>query len=463
MAKEKAKLLNIIDSLKGDKVVWMIFFLLMLISVVTIFSSTSTMAKGDTTRVDILVDQMKTIAMGLAAAILVYNIKSMKVLRTLARFGFLGSMLLLGLLLSHETFLPIKAGTINGAWRVLKIGGFQVHIYEIIKVAMIMYLAWAVDSFKQGKLTLGEKLSTLHPKAGWLAKPFVTKFIYIYFPMALVAVCMLPGSGSSAVFTGMVMFVTVLIGGLNIRDLILPIVLVIGLAGGFLALNHASGYRFLDRQATWESRISGSDDAIQQFKSARKNSPEYYEALGKFQQPYSAKIAVKQGGLAGKGPGKSTQRYKVAVMYEDFMYSFIIEEYGLMGGLVVMILYLSLLSRGSIIARNCEDSFGKITIAGLVLLISGQAFLHMLVNVDLGPMTGQTLPLVSHGTSAFLVFSAAFGLILSISRSSVKGVASEAKAEGSIMQNINTQEASKDPVKSELDDLEAITEQFIEE
>ena len=102
------------------------------------------------------------------------------------------------------------------------------------------------------------------------------------------------------------------------------------------------------------------------------------------------------------------------------MYSFIIEEYGLFGGLGILILYVSLLARSSIIARMCTDDFAKYALGGLALLITGQAFMHILVNVDIGPMTGQTLPLISHGASAFLVFCIAFGIILSISRKAKK-------------------------------------------
>ena len=98
------------------------------------------------------------------------------------------------------------------------------------------------------------------------------------------------------------------------------------------------------------------------------------------------------------------------------MFSFLIEEYGLWGACIVIILYVSLLARGSQIARMCTKEFTKLAVGGLTLLITGQAFMHMFVNVDIGPMTGQTLPLVSHGAFAFLMFCIAFGIILNISK-----------------------------------------------
>ena len=102
------------------------------------------------------------------------------------------------------------------------------------------------------------------------------------------------------------------------------------------------------------------------------------------------------------------------------MYSFIVEEYGLLGGIAILILYVSLLARSSIIARMCSNNFAKYILGGMSILITGQAFMHILVNVDIGPMTGQTLPLISHGASAFVIFCVAFGLILSVSRMAKK-------------------------------------------
>lgn len=110
------------------------------------------------------------------------------------------------------------------------------------------------------------------------------------------------------------------------------------------------------------------------------------------------------------------------------MFSFIIEEYGILGGLLVIILYVSLFARGVIIVKNCGNNlYAKVTIAGLVLLICGQAFMHMFVNASFGLLTGQTLPLLSHGTSAFICFCIAFGIILSISRIASKGIEDETR------------------------------------
>ena len=186
------------------------------------------------------------------------------------------------------------------------------------------------------------------------------------------------------------------------------------------------------RFGTALSRLT-MDEKHQDIKDLRPGSIEFQEALDAIKQPASAKIAIHEGGLFGKGPGQSTQRYVVPDISEDYMFSFIIEEYGLFGGILVICLYVSLMARGSIIVRNCRDLYAKLCVAGLCLLISGQAFLHMFVNADIGPMTGQTLPMISHGTSAFLCFCAAFGVILSLSRIAARRIAEEARLAASMM------------------------------
>ena len=429
---QKNRIWNFFDGLKGDKVVWMIVLTLIMISAVCIFSSTSTtkeVMSGTQTRVDVVLDLIKVILFGMVLLLVCYNFIGVRGYRFLAQFGFPISALLLLVVVTHFDSLPFfKAGQINGAWRVIKIGGLQLHIYEVIKVAMVMYLAWAVDAFQRKGFTIANILSKRR-HFYWLGRPGWQKIIYIYFPMFFVMMLVALGSGSSAAFIGFIMFVTIRVGGLGIRELVAPALVLVALVAGVLLINKATDGRLLEgtRVETWASRLKGSGDALEDFRNARPNSPEYNAALDKLRQPYSAKIAIKQGGLLGKGAGQSTQRYVVPVMYEDYMFSFIVEEYGLIGALIVIILYVSLLARGSVIVRNCKDNFGKITVAGLILLISGQAMMHMLINAGIGPLTGQTLPLISYGSSSFIVFCIAFGVILSISREASKKIDRETR------------------------------------
>ena len=429
---QKSRIWNFFDGLKGDKVVWMIVLTLIMCSAVCIFSSTSTtkeVMSGTQTRVDVVLDLIKVIFFGIVLLLVCYNFIGVKGYRILAQFGFVVSALMLLVVVTHFEGLPfLKAGQINGAWRVIKIGGLQLHIYEVIKVAMVMYLAWAVDAFQKKEFRIANWLSK-RAHFRWLGRPGWQKVVYIYFPMFFVMGCVALGSGSSAAFIGFIMFVTILVGGLSMKELIAPAFALVAIVAGIILVNKVMDGKLLQgtRVETWVSRLQGSGDALDDFREAKPKSIEYYTALDKLRQPYSAKIAIKQGGLLGKGAGQSTQRYVVPVMYEDYMFSFIVEEYGLIGALIVIILYVSLLARASVIVRNCKDNFGKITVAGLILLISGQAMMHMLINAGIGPLTGQTLPLISYGSSSFIVFCIAFGVILSISREASKKIEKETR------------------------------------
>ncbi len=449
---QKSRIWNFFDGLKGDKVVWMIVLTLIMCSAVCIFSSTSTtkeVMSGTQTRVDVVLDLIKVIFFGIVLLLVCYNFIGVKGYRILAQFGFVVSALMLLVVVTHFDSLPfLKAGQINGAWRVIKIGGLQLHIYEVIKVAMVMYLAWAVDAFQKKEYRIANWLSK-RAHFRWLGRPGWQKVVYIYFPMFFVMGCVALGSGSSAAFIGFIMFVTILVGGLSMKELIAPAFALVAIIVGIILVNKVTDGKLLQgtRVETWVSRLQGSGNALDDFREAKPKSIEYYAALDKLRQPYSAKIAIKQGGLLGKGAGQSTQRYVVPVMYEDYMFSFIVEEYGLIGALIVIILYVSLLARASVIVRNCKDNFGKITVAGLILLISGQAMMHMLINSGIGPLTGQTLPLISYGSSSFIVFCIAFGVILSISREAYKKIEKETKDADPI-------KMVHDSIREEIDTLE---------
>ena len=448
-AKEKKRTFwNFADSFEGDKVVWIIVLLLVLISIVCMFSSSSRLLRDGMTRLDLVKSQLLVVLAGLGVIIVLYNIKNIGFFRWFSKWGFLLSFVLLGLLDAHVSLPFIKAVNINNAWRILTIAGFQVHVFEVVKVAMVLYLAWAMDALKQGKIRWPEQL-------------FWKKACYLYLPFLLIFVMIIPGSNSSALIIGLLMFVMILLGGGNFKDMA-----ILGAAGiaaiaiifGLYSATKSKEHPWFERIGTGISRVFEDKDWEQQAVDAPRGTIAWQEAIDAIRQPYSAKIAVKQGGLLGKGPGQSTQRYVVPDMSEDYMYSFIIEEYGLVGGLMVIFLYVSLLARGSIIARNCgNDHYAKLTVAGLCLLITGQAFLHMFVNADIGPMTGQTLPLISHGTSAFLCFSVAFGIILSFSRIATRRIERETRAAAPLVEMHETA-----TVEDRLGDLDAFESGQIE-
>ena len=155
------------------------------------------------------------------------------------------------------------------------------------------------------------------------------------------------------------MLVTIMLGGGNIKELA-----AIGLAGvAVILILYACN---LGRIRTGINRFAQKENWQDSLKAHPYGSIRYYDAVDKLRQEEGAKIAIKEGGFLGKGPGQSTQRYIVPDISEDYMYSFIIEEYGLVGGAFVIFLYVSLLARGAIIVRNCgKDQYAKLTVAGL--------------------------------------------------------------------------------------------------
>ncbi len=441
MAAKKSSFWNFADRFEGDKVVWIIVLLLFLCSIVCMFSSTSRLLKAEATRVDLAKEQFIVVLIGLCIIIALYNIKNIKIFRFFSAFGFALSFILL-LLLDIRVKSPVlKALELNGAYRILelKLAGkaVQIHVFEVVKVSMVMYLSFAIDALRRNALPL-KNLSE-----EW------RKIIFVYLPFLVTFVMVIPGSNSSAIVIGLIMLMVILLGGGSARDMTLLVLAGVAAVGICVGIYKLSDGERMKRIGTAISRVFDKNDLEAQFLSSRRGSIEYQEALDAMRQPYSAKIAVHEGGLLGKGPGQSTQRYVVPDISEDYMYSFIIEEYGFIGGVLVIFLYISLLARGSIIVRNCgKDLYAKLGVAGLCILISGQAFLHMFVNADIGPMTGQTLPLISHGTSAFVCFCIAFGVILSFSRIATRRIDRETRAAAPLIQ-------MHEQVRDGLNDLDA--------
>lgn len=434
---------NWIDRIQGDKVIWMILILLILYSTVTIFSSTSQLSTAEVSRLDIFMEQIITVGIGLAIIFFCYFVLRIGWIRVLSQFGFAVSAVML-------TMLVLEIGTveINGAVRIIKVGGLQLNVYEFVKILMIAYLAWAIHAYKTDSFWTVNWLSRFK-KLSFLAKSGWKRLIYIYFPIVFVTLCIMKGGFSSAMFIGVIMVATILIGGVPLKDImILAAAGIIAIGGSYLLYKVSGGSIMSGRWNTVESRLSrliSPQDAAE----LEPGTIAWQEHVDEIRQPEGAKVAIKEGGLFGKGPGKSTQKYSVALIFSDYMFSFIIEEYGLVfGAIPLIILYMSLLARGSIIVRYCDNEYAKSVIAGLTLVITSQAMMHMFINVGLGPLTGQTLPMISHGNSSFLAFSIAFGILLSISRMAKKKVDQAAlKAEPLIVQ-------SDDDIKDGLDDLD---------
>lgn len=443
---------NRMMNLKGDKVILIIIILLILISFLAIFSSTP-LLPSQSSRLATMKEHGFIVFLGIAVMFVLYHFE-VKWIRGLSKWGFIASLGLLSLLVKEIDWGFIKTEEINGAIRNFKLMGKQIHVFEIVKVAMVLYLSWAVSAVNEDMQARKERRrSRTLTIANWLADRYtflsflrLTKWkriVYVYLPSIIVCMMMLKGSGSSAIFVGFILVATMFICGVPWKEL--AVAGMIGIAGfaALFAVYKVSDGKKMERIGTVLSRMGVEYDMN---RLEGLEGDEFHNMLDTLRQPVSAKVAIYEGRLLGKHTGNSTQKYQVSNIYGDYMYSFLVEEYGLLGGIIILIIYLSVLARSVIISRMSDDEFARYAVGGLALLITGQAFMHIAVNVDLGPMTGQTLPLISHGASAFLVFCAAFGVILSISR----------KAKNKIQSAEEMTQASKNNIEENLAAAEKI-------
>lgn len=381
----------IINRLHGDKVIWIVVFLLSLASIALIYSSSSSLAfKEGVTNLSFLMDQCKFVALGLAALYICYKIP----LGLYRYFTFLIFAVTLVLLM----LTPVIGKEINGAKRWLEFGPISFQPAELIKITLILYLARALEM--------------------WEMKTFKEFFTKIVIPIGLVCVFIMMSSVSTALIIGMLSFAILFIAGVKWSYLLKAIGIGAGTLTVLILMNLALiGIFDVDLFPRFSTALSRLEKYFVKTELAEGMSAE--EKQKKADETFQAdmaKIAISSANIFGKGPGKSTQRYVLPHPYSDFIYTIIIEEYGLLGGVVVLMFYLWLFYRCIILVRSCSKKFTAITVGGLGLMITTQAGLHILVNVGILPVTGHTLPLISLGGTSFIIFSCAFGIILSVSR-----------------------------------------------
>jgi len=233
--------------------------------------------------------------------------------------------------------------------------------------------------------------------------------LYLMAPLGILTLLMLWGSISAGLILGGTAFLILLISGISFKHI--SKMMGIFFVGLVMVVVLAKWTPLFPRIETAVSRITTFAD----------------DEKGDTFQADHAKIAIASGGIFGKGPGNSTQRIILPKPYHDFIYAIIVEEYGILGGSAVLFLFLWFFYRTYLISKRCTRSFSSILVIGLGLLIVLQAILHICVNVGLLPVTGQTLPLVSLGGTSFIAVSAAFGIILAVSRTIEKSETKEIK------------------------------------
>lgn len=430
-----------LESIRGDKVMWIIVIVLYLVSILAIFSSTSlepSVLKGTKTRLDIVREQLFVVGGCFLLTFMLYKVNKIWWFRMLGMVSFWISFALLIMLAAHIKLKGfVQAEEVNGAWRTLKVLGFQVHVFEVVKILMVLYLAWAVNAWRTDGFPLMNYLGRRTGKKLFVNKWFQS-LVFIFIPIALCSMLIMTGGMSSMLFITAMMFLTIIIGGLSLKHTAVYVLIAAGLVAGAYGLWKASPdgsfiHEKLIRFATLESRVKdfgnkelSFDEKLAELGPRTKAGAEFIDYK---RQEIGSRIAIHEGGIFGKLPGNSTQKYRVPLIFGDYMYSFIIEEYGLIGGILIMLLFLSLLARGALVTMHCENIFARTAVGGLTLTISCQAMAHIVINVGLIPATGQTLPMISDGKSSMIMFSIAFGIILSISKMVAKKIEEERLAE----------------------------------
>ena len=432
MNKKKLPLLQMLEDIKGDKIILTILMLLIIMSMLSISSSTSMLAmEQDMTRLEIIQEQVFTIVVGLGLTAVVYFAFKYNVIKALSKWGFTISFVMLLILVAHVR-IPgvIEVGQMNEAERIIKVFGQNIHVVEVIKLGMIMYTAWAISSFhdrslKWGKI-LHEQIAIARPRLGKrLTAKMLDKWIYVYIPIGIVAVITAGMSLFTSIFLVALCGVMIIIGKVLEPKYLLHFAVAAAVVGSVVMVVNkvTDGEMFSHLQ----SSLNRFDIRYEKALREADGTENYQRVLDRVRQPISAKYAIKEGGFWGKGPGNSTQKYVVPIIYEDYMFAFIVEEYGIFGVLMILILYSSLLARGNIIVRNIREEFGKMAVVGIVFLISGQAMFHILMNIGIFPISGQTLPMISHGKFSFWIFSIAFGVLLNLSKLGKENIERETK------------------------------------
>lgn len=400
---------------KGDKVIWMVFFFLCMISLVEVFSASSNLTYKSQNYMGPIVYHAGMIAFGVFVAVVTLNIP--------CRYFKLMTPFLLLITLITLLWVLIGGESINGANRVISLpGGITFQPSEIAKGTMVLITA--------------QILSAMQREDGADKKAF--KYIlWILVPTALLIGI---ENLSTAALLFAVIFLMMFIGRVPMSQMgklvggaaflvavFLTLVLTLGSIGqddettsqtvesvekGTSDTKVIKGGGVFHRFVTWRNRILKHLDK-------KDVSPADYD-LDKDAQVAHANIAIVSSNIIGKGPGKSVERDFLSQAFSDFIYAIIVEELGILGASFVCLLYIVLLYRTARIASRCENNFPAFLAMGLALLLVIQASFNMLVAVGLAPVTGQPLPLISKGGTSTIINCAYIGVILSVSRSAKK-------------------------------------------
>jgi len=387
---------NFSQRTKGDKVIWALVILLVLASLLVVYSATGSLAyklyRGNTEVY--LFKQITFIILGMAVIYFAHRV-NYTIWSKVAYFLFIISIPLL----IYTLFFGVRMNE-GSRWIRLPIINMTMQTSDLAKLALFMYISRQIS----------KRQNTI--------KDFKQGYLPLIIPVGLVCALIAPANLSTALLLGASCLMLFFIGRANTKHLLItigiaciPIIMLIAAAvikhnsaNDELATTRKTSSGLLVRVDTWINRVEGFI-----YGSKQSIDDDAYQVT-------QAKIAIAKGGFVGVGPGNSTQRDFLPQAYNDFIYPIIMEEYGLIGGAFILFIYLVFLWRSIRIFKRCPYAFGAFLALGLSFTLVIQAVANMAVSVNLFPVTGVTLPLVSMGGSSFLFTCFAIGIILSVAR-----------------------------------------------
>lgn len=395
---------------KGDKVIWMVFFLLCMISIVEVYSASSTLSYKGGNYWAPLLKHGGMLFIGFIVMIVVMNIKCRYFKIATLPALVLSVLMLIGVLLT--------GGVTNGASRWIEVMGIQFQPSELGKGALVLAVA--------------QILSAMQTETGAAKKAFK----YILFLSAAIIIPISFENLSTALLASLTVLLMMFVGRVPLKQigkllgvgaLTVVFALVLVMAVGTDEEKNAPKQNLTEqttlveeeteenfvgklfhRADTWKARIN-------RFLNNEYVAPKDYD-LDKDGQIGHANIAIASSNILGKGPGNSNERDFLSQAFSDFIYAIIIEEMGIIGAFFVAFLYIVILMRSGQIAGRCENSFPAFLAMGIAFLLVTQALFNMAVAVGLAPVTGQPLPLISKGGTSTIINCLYIGMLLSISR-----------------------------------------------
>lgn len=369
-------------NLKGDKVVWGVVIIMMIASIIVVYSAVSNLAWRYSSGGSIFYLIMKHsmhLVLGFGFMFIAYNIKY--------KYFSIGSSILLLPSIILLFFTLFQGNEISGAnasrWIQIPFIGFGIQTSTVSAIILYTYVARFLSRNQDNILSFKDTLLPL------------------WTPVILVIALILPANFSTAALVTVNVGIIMMVGRLPIKHLLMMVTMGTLLLTIFITIAIKFPDAFPNRVNTWSSRIES-------YTLGDKEKEQY--------QVESAKIAIAMGGLTGRGPGKSVQKNHLPQSSSDFIYAIVIEEFGLFGAFGLIVLYLTLLVRVVIISGKAPTVFGSLLSLSLGIPIVFQALVNMSVAVGLFPVTGQPLPLISSGGTSIWMICFSIGMILSVSR-----------------------------------------------